>query len=135
MIASPPKRREFGRRQSHLKAMAHIPGRGSYPCIVRNVSLGGAFVEFDQHFHVPAQFELEIAGLNEVFLCSKRHMAGAGVGVMFMSGDIRPLLISLGAMDSGDMEPIYYVERPVETKGETAHAAALKLRARLKAAV
>ena len=39
------ERRQFGRRQTYLRAWISVPGRPKLPCIVQNLSVGGALLE------------------------------------------------------------------------------------------
>jgi len=135
MLTHKPKRREFGRRKSQLKATVYFPGRGSFPCRIRNIGLGGAFLEFSERIvEAPSKFKMTVDGYDETFVCAKRHLSDDGVGVAFMSGDVRPLMFG-DLIDTADLcvEPVYYVERPVEpSKKPSAHAQALEFRARRK---
>lgn len=77
------ERREFGRREMRVQAVAHIPGRPPAYCIVRDLSAGGAFLEFYERLRPSVDFRLVIASRNIDVMCEVRHHRSGGVGVMF----------------------------------------------------
>lgn len=80
-----PEQRQFGRRQTNLHAWISVPGRPKLPCIVRNISLGGALLELDMPAWLPFNFQLTIESTRFVALCEVRHSSGRQAGVRFMS--------------------------------------------------
>lgn len=61
-------------------------GLRSAPCIVRNLSDGGALLQFETAFLLPPQFELHIDLENFEVSCEKRWEDGLKCGVQFISG-------------------------------------------------
>lgn len=88
-------RRRFGRRQSCILAAAKMPGRRPIRCIIRNISEGGALLDFGYKVEPSATFEMEIEGYGLKFHCETRHKGNHGVGVCFLNGDPAPLLREL----------------------------------------
>lgn len=80
-----PEQRQFGRRQTHMHAWISVPGRPKLPCIVRNISLGGALLELDRPSWLPFNFQLTIEAAKYVTWCEVRHHSASHVGVRFMS--------------------------------------------------
>lgn len=80
------ERRQFGRRNTALHAWIRIPGRPPLACLVRNVSLKGALLEFDVPAWLPFRFQLVIEATRFEMDCEIRHQGHNGVGVLFVSG-------------------------------------------------
>jgi hypothetical protein len=79
-------RRQFGRRESAIYAVAMIPGRAPAHCIVRNFSERGALLEFHDHIVPPFRFRLVIESKGVDVHCEVRHQGQYGVGVTIVSG-------------------------------------------------
>ena len=60
-------------------------GLRSIPCVVRNISGGGAMLEFDQPYILPKDFELYIDLEDYEVSCERRWETGLKCGVMFTS--------------------------------------------------
>jgi hypothetical protein len=91
-----PERRAFGRRRTHLHGFVHTSGRPAVPCIVRNISEGGALLEFDSDpFWLPSYFTLTIDSDKFAARCEIRRKTPHGAGVMFEAVAIKP-----GGVDS-----------------------------------
>jgi len=60
-------------------------GLRSIPCVVRNISDGGAMLEFDQPYILPKDFELYIDLEDYEVTCERRWETGLKCGVMFTS--------------------------------------------------
>lgn len=80
----PADRRQFGRRQSTLHGWLIVEGRPRIPCIVRNVSDGGALVECPVPKNLPFRFHVEIEAKDFRALCEPRHQRDNWVGVRFI---------------------------------------------------
>lgn len=78
-------RRSFGRRDLAIAGRASVPGRGMVPCVVRNVSDGGALITFEGEVKLPATFRLAIDGHGIDAMCEVRHSGPMGVGVRFLT--------------------------------------------------
>ncbi len=85
-------RRVFGRRQTHIRASVRI-GYQVVDCTIKDLSEGGALLEFEQRIDLPARVRLSWSDhLNEV-VCDVRHVRGNSAGVQFT----RPQAFSLRA--------------------------------------
>ncbi|WP_305986345.1 PilZ domain-containing protein [Roseibium sp. MMSF_3544] len=60
-------------------------GLRSIPCVVRNISDGGAMLEFEQPYILPKDFELYIDLEDYEVSCERRWEEGLKCGVMFTS--------------------------------------------------
>ncbi|WP_420411331.1 PilZ domain-containing protein [Roseibium sp.] len=60
-------------------------GLRSFPCIVRNLSEGGALLQFETAFMSPPQFDLHIDLENFEVSCEKRWEDGLKIGVQFIT--------------------------------------------------
>ncbi len=69
-------------RHRVLKSGKVFLGRAVVPCTVRNVSEGGACIEMQTTFGIPAAFELAIADL-PARACKVRWLAGTRLGVEY----------------------------------------------------
>lgn len=78
------ERRQFGRRHSHDRGWIKLPGRPSLPCVIRNISNGGAMLVFDRVELLPFAFLLTIEGDAGTYGCEIRHHFGDRAGVAFV---------------------------------------------------
>jgi len=83
-------RRQFGRRTTCLHAWVRAPGRPPIACLVRDLSVQGAFLTFPVPSWLPDTFLLRIDATRFAAECSIRHMRADGCGVVF--ADALPLL-------------------------------------------
>ncbi|WP_269583127.1 PilZ domain-containing protein [Roseibium sp. Sym1] len=60
-------------------------GLRSIPCIVRNISDGGALLEFEQAYMLPKEFDLHIDLEAYEVTCERRWEEGLRCGVQFIS--------------------------------------------------
>lgn len=60
-------------------------GLRSLPCTVRNISDGGAMLQFDQAYLLPKEFELHIDLEDYEVTCERRWEEGLRCGVQFIS--------------------------------------------------
>ena len=88
-------RRQFGRRCVHEHAIAHFPGRPALYCIIRDLSVRGAFLLFRGPVFVPFWFQLVVEHRDIKTLCEVRHQSTPGVGVMFIEEAGRPRSIQM----------------------------------------
>ncbi|MFM1814285.1 MAG: hypothetical protein RLZ98_980 [Pseudomonadota bacterium] len=77
------EKRRFGRREMRVQGVAHVPGRPPAYCIVRDLSQGGAFLEFQEPVVPSINFRLVIETHGIDAICEVRHHRSRGVGVMF----------------------------------------------------
>ena len=79
------ERRQFGRRNTICHAMACARGRPSSPCVVRDVSLGGAKVELELSASLPNRFRLIVSAWQFEADCEVVHRSDNSVGVRFLA--------------------------------------------------
>lgn len=77
-------RRKHPRRKGFWRAIAAMPGRPPVHCVIRDISISGAFVEFPTPMAVPNRFKLFIEAHDREYQCDVRHAEGSGVGVFFL---------------------------------------------------
>jgi hypothetical protein len=77
------ERRAFGRRETQEHAVVRIAGRPPLRCVIRNISDGGALLDFGQDVWVPVQFRLIWEGTAREELCDIKHQNGPRIGVSF----------------------------------------------------
>jgi PilZ domain len=77
-------RREFGRRACTIRGMAIVAGRAPIACTLRDLSEGGALLEFEVAFEGARSFRLAIDDTDLEALCESRHVRGQQVGVRFV---------------------------------------------------
>ena len=84
MYSNPADRRAFGRRPTNQHAMAHIAGRAPQRCVVRNISEGGALLDFGDPVVLRNRLRLVWEGTGEHAECEVRHVQGGKAGVQFI---------------------------------------------------
>ena len=110
-----PEKRQFGRRQSFLHGWVKLPGRPAVTCTLRNISVGGALLVFDQPQGLPFGFLLTIEGTGQVFGCEIRHHYGTRVGVQFV--DVATVQDQeRGQLDSGGKQPAWLPLQPLPVR-------------------
>ena len=77
------EQRKFGRRRALIHAFIVNKCGHRLPCIVRNISVGGALLEVEQPKHVPNRFKLVVDADAFEADCDIRHRTEHGVGVFF----------------------------------------------------
>lgn len=82
------ERRAFGRRETNIKAMVRAGSR-SHVCTIKDISEGGALLEFQETFELPARLWLRWEANSSEILCEIRHSRGTRVGVEFS----RPIVL------------------------------------------
>lgn len=82
--AHPVERRQFGRRKTCIHGWVAVDGRVKLPCLVRNVSKGGALLEFDVPKNLPFTFKLVIDSKGFEARCETRHKGPTWMGVEFV---------------------------------------------------
>jgi hypothetical protein len=78
-----PERRQFGRRRTVWHAWVKVAGRDREPCVVRNISEGGALLEFEGAVPAAGRLILIIDTLDFELPCHVRHRSQTGLGVNF----------------------------------------------------
>jgi PilZ domain len=124
--SNPADRRAFGRRPTNQHAMAHIVGRAPLRCAVRDISEGGALLEFGEPVLLRNRLRLVWEGTGQQAECEVRHVQGAKAGVQFICPNgprIARESIAAGAakLDDVSMPPL----APAPAREETGHAAGL----------
>ena len=76
-------RRTFGRRPTYQFAIVHRSGRPPLRCIVRDISEGGALLEFGEPIVLPSRVRVVWEGSTLELDCDVRHTQGTKAGVQF----------------------------------------------------
>ena len=78
--------RQFGRRLTHLHGWVTVPGRPRLSCTVRDLTVRGALLSFEQASPVelPFSFKLMIEAAKFETHCECRHQRGNRIGVEFI---------------------------------------------------
>ena len=79
----PIERRHFGRRQTCVHATIVARGRSPIPCVMRDVSEGGALLQVAHPEWLPARFRLLIEANGFEADCEIAHRTDDAVGVCF----------------------------------------------------
>jgi PilZ domain len=79
------EKRQFGRRQTSLHAWISVAGRPRLPCVVKDISVGGALIEFEKPSWLPFNFQLTIEATRFTTWCEVRHQGPNNCGVRFMT--------------------------------------------------
>ncbi len=110
-------------------------GYRSVPCVVRNISDGGALLEFEQAFLMPKEFDLHIELEDYEVSCERRWEDGLKCGVQFVGekrhrGQQRAQVLksSEEALKSDLPEPIGYFNRKKDSDAEKDKASATPVR-------
>ena len=77
------ERRAFGRRQTHDHAIVRVTGRPPLRCLVKNISDGGALLEFSEPVWLPFTFRLIWEASKREEDCETKHQNGTRIGVSF----------------------------------------------------
>lgn len=87
------ERRQFGRRQESAHGWIVVEGRPRFPCMVRDISKGGARIDVDHPSWLPFRFRLIVESQRLDTDCEIRHQQKTSVGVMFIQrrADDRPV--------------------------------------------
>ena len=76
-------RRAFGRRETHMAASVRLPNHTLYDCVIRDISEGGALLEFPQRIEVSGRLRLRLEAGSQEIICDVRHTRGNRAGVEF----------------------------------------------------
>ncbi|NOT70302.1 MAG: PilZ domain-containing protein [Hyphomicrobium sp.] len=82
---NPADKRAFGRRPTQDHAIVRVAGRPPMRCVIRDISEGGALLDFGTEVWLPFQFKLIWEGTKREEDCEARHQNGGRVGVMFVT--------------------------------------------------
>lgn len=83
----PTEKRQFGRRESVVRATVVLPLRPPHACVVRNIGEGGALIDVMDHAHLPHNFRLIFEDENVGIPCRVIHTTGITYGVAFETPD------------------------------------------------
>ena len=81
----PAERRAFGRRQTEEHAIVRVAGRPPMRCVIRNISGGGALLDFGEPVWLPFTFIVFWEGTKREETCEMKHQNGGRVGVSFVA--------------------------------------------------
>lgn len=79
----PVENRRFGRRRALIHAFVVTKLGHRVPCIVRNISMGGALLEVEEPKQLPKSFKLVVDADSFEADCDIRHRTAHGVGIYF----------------------------------------------------
>lgn len=82
-VLRPAERRQFGRRQTHVHALISARGRPPVPCLMRDISDGGALLEVAHPEWLPSRFRLLVEAVGFEADCEIVHRDDSAVGVRF----------------------------------------------------
>ena len=115
------EKRQFGRRQTHLYAWVTFPGRRRVQCIVKDISLGGALLSFEQMpSSIPFCFRLTIESTKFESACEIRNSRDNLVGVKFVPMELL-LAAERHAIQSSDTVEDWVGLRPGHTGVAAGH--------------
>lgn len=80
---TPAERRQFGRRPVNANATAVLPGGVEVPCVIKDLSDGGALLHFSSGVAPVQSFVLSVDDTPHNLKCEIRHRNGPRIGVMF----------------------------------------------------
>lgn len=83
--SDPAEKRQFGRRPATLLASIRVAGREPMPCLINNISAGGALVFLDQDVPLPQSFRLTSEDLDIDRIVEMRYKLARLVGVEFIA--------------------------------------------------
>ena len=76
-------RRAFGRRPTYQHAVVLMTGRATVRCIVRDISLTGAMLEFSDSVALSSRIQVRWEGSGLKADCEVRHQHGTKAGIQF----------------------------------------------------
>lgn len=86
-------RRQFGRRPLNADAIAELPGQVQIPCVIENLSEGGALLSFPTGVAPIDLFDLTVEDVPFKTRCEMRYQVGIRFGVRFQRIDHGEALI------------------------------------------
>ena len=113
------ERRRFGRRETNLIASARLSTGTIAACTIRDLSEGGALLEFAADSGQPARLRLSWDGNHDV-LCEVRHINGRMMGVQFVQFGI----VSLERPMTMPTDETTRLPEPSETDSQPSRASA-----------
>ena len=79
------ERRAFGRRQTEEHAIVRVAGSPPIRCVIRNISDGGALLDFGEPVWLPFTFRLLWEGTKREETSETKHQNGGRLGVSFIA--------------------------------------------------
>ena len=76
-------RRAFGRRDTHMAATVRTANHTYYDCVIRDISEGGALLEFPAPVQVSGRLWMSFKGSGQEIIGEVRHVQGNRAGVQF----------------------------------------------------
>ena len=87
-------RRQFGRRKTNLHATVRAPGRSSTPCMIRDLSPGGAQIEVAFPGWLPSRFRLTIDSTDFDVECTIVYRTTNYAGLRFADAGVEETVAS-----------------------------------------
>lgn len=111
MTPFPIERRAFGRRLTYQHAMAHMFGRAPLRCVVRDISEGGALLDFGCVVLLPSRLRVVWDGTGQQAECEVRNIRGEKAGVQFICPNgpriaRESIAAGAGLLDDGSIPPL-----------------------------
>lgn len=122
-------RRAFGRRDTNLAGLVRLSNHVTHECVIRDISEGGALLEFPAPVNLSGRLRLSFGGTNQEIICEARHARGTRVGVQFVrniSLAARP--VAEPSIASAPLPVLHRAETPAETGRGTAASELVSLR-------
>ena len=122
-------RRAFGRRDTNVAGLVRLSNHATLECVIRDISEGGALLEFPASVNLSGRLRLSIDGASQEIICEARHARGNRVGVQFVRNialAARPVAAPADA--TARLPVLRRAETPVETGRATAASELVALR-------
>lgn len=99
------ERRAFGRRAANLTGYVYLPGKAGITCVIKDVSEGGALLEFAERVTLPSRLRLMREGSDIIADCNVRHTRGQQAGVQFLTEAGRQLARDVFKLNAAETAP------------------------------
>ncbi len=122
-------RRAFGRRDTNVAGVVRLSNHVSHECVIRDISEGGALLEFPVPVNLSGRLRLSFDGSGQEIICEARHARSNRVGVEFARNialAARPIAAPADA--TAPMPVLRRAETPAETGRGTAASDLVALR-------
>lgn len=100
----PAEKRQFGRRPANQRATIQIKGRPPVPCLLSNVSDGGALVYLDDELPMPQTFRLTSEDNAFDYIVERRYQIARLIGVEFVVPAVTQEQVNLIAKRAGEFD-------------------------------
>lgn len=122
------ERRQFGRRPLNASAVAELPGPVEVPCVIENISEGGALLSFPTGIAPIDRFDLVIDDFSRRVPCEMRHQVGIRFGIRFRRQDVGEALVRHFFPAATVNAPAGAIERTTDARKEVQSCSGRDLR-------